>query len=669
MAGNGCIKKFEGANVEECLKSASVSLDVPIEKIKFLILEQKKSLFKKHAVISIDGIEGLNGKFTLKENILKMDKLERVDLKEDNYNELNGTIEIKQGKFIIRNPKGGGKPAVISNMNNVTLTVNGEKVTKCTKVHEESTIEVIIKEVEAERHLNLRISSDKMEAYISIMYKPNITYKLKDCEPINLLLMELEVNEEIMPPKFTEFEINKELLSHNIKYGILKMNVMKCAKTHEISELLISKGKKNMDSVDDILEMKYNRAENKNGKKYDDKEVIDYKAIGSVQGVEKGQILAILHLGKNGKDGIDITGKNIVTKIARRILLGVGEGCEIEEKCRVVATTDGRPSSRGNTFFVYKTHKINGNVDLKTGNIQFVGDVIVSGSVHEGMKVEAGNSILVKGNVAEAKITASGDVVVKGNVIHSNVAAGKEDVLTLEYLSDLKSMKNDLVNLISSITQLKEMNLIERGTSDGELVKSLLETKFKKLPQTCVKVARRILEKQDTQDELLFIIKNKILGVCTHNIQNYFELSDAIKIIDKKIVVLEMNLTLPVNVALGYCQDSTIKSSGNIILTGKGEYVSQIVASDSIIFEDERSLARGGVIKAGKEIKCKIVGGIGGVSTKLIVENHGQIWAEIAYQNTSFIIGDREYILDVPSKNVHVYIDDAREFIVDKLQL
>ncbi len=78
-----------------------------------------------------------------------------------------------------------------------------------------------------------------------------------------------------------------------------------------------------------------------------------------------------------------------------------------------------------------------------------MGDIIINGSVREGMKVEAGNSILIRNNVAESEIIASGDIVIKGNVIKSNVAAGKEDVVTLEYLSDINSMKNDLLKLIS----------------------------------------------------------------------------------------------------------------------------------------------------------------------------------------------------------------------------
>ena len=314
-----------------------------------------------------------------------------------------------------------------------------------------------------------------------------------------------------MPPKFTESEIKNELLNHNIKYGILKMNIIKCAKADEISELLIATGKKTIDEIDDKLEIKYNEAEKQNNENDDNTQVIDYKAIGAVKGVEKGQVLAILYPGKNGEDGIDITGKIVKVKNAKKIVLGAGEGCELADEFTVVATSEGRPSARGNTFFVYKTHEINGDVELKTGNIKFVGDIVISGSVREGMKVEAGNCILIKNNVAEAEITANGDIVIKGNVIHSNVAAGKEDVLILEYLSDLNSMKNDLSKLISSIRQLKEMNLLERNTSDGELIKILLETKFKKLPQTSIKVAKRILKQGNTEDELVFIIKNKIL--------------------------------------------------------------------------------------------------------------------------------------------------------------
>lgn len=652
-------KKFEGITVQECLQSASISLDVPIEKIKYSIIEEKRGLFKKHAIISIDAIEGFNGEEIYNKEIQGTKTHEE---------EINGTIEIQQGKIIIKNPKEAGKPAMISSSNNLAIIVNGEKVISRTTVYEDSNVVVVFNEDEAKRYMNFKINPDKMEAHISIAYKPNTTYKLKDAGPTNLLLTEIEVKEEIMPPKFTESEIKSELLNQNIKYGVLMMNIIKCAGSDEVSQLLMAKGKETIHGIDDRLEIKYNQVGNQEQQNEDSDQVIDYKAIGSVEGVKEGQVLAILHSGKDGEDGIDITGKTVKAKNAKKIVLSVGEGCNLIENHTVVATSEGRPSSRGYTFFVYKIYELSGDVELRTGNIKFVGDIVINGSVNEGMKVDAGNCILIKQNVTDAEITANGDILVKGNVIHSSVAAGKEDVVTLEYLSDLKSMKNDVTKLISSISQLKDMNLLQRNTRDGELIKTLLENKFKKLPQTSLKVAKRIMQ-QNQEDELVFIIKHKILDLGPLNIVNYMELNDAVRIIDNKISTLEVNLTLPVDVKLDYCQDSIIKSSGNVIFSGKGQYVSQVAASDSVIFEHDKSVARGGVIQAGKEIRCKTVGGHGGVSTKLIVENNGHIWAKIAYSNTRFIVGAKEYILDVDSKDVHAFLDESRELIVEKLLL
>lgn len=652
-------QKFEGSTVKECLKNASITLGVSKELLKYSILEEKRRLFKKHVIISIDSIKG-----SPDESRIKVELVKRDDSIIDTHNEKDGTIEIKNGKIIIKNPYEGGKPAVICNTNNIALTVNGEKVTLRANVREEDIIEVFLKEDEATRYLNLTTSSDNMEAYISIKYKPKVTYKLKDSQPKNSLLIESEVKEKIMPPKFTQTEINNELLNNKIKYGILKMVVIKCSTSDEVSQLLVANGKKVTDAVDDRLELKYNGLH----KDYNNYEVIDYKAIGSVEGVEKGQVLAILHRGKVGLDGVDIKGKELKCKNSKMLVLGAGEGCELIDEFTVAATIKGRPSLRGSTFFVYKTYEVNGDVELKTGNIQFVGDIVISGSVREGMKVESGNSILIKNNVSEAEITASGDVVVKGNVIHSNILSGKEDVLNLEFLNDIKSMKDDILKLIASIRQVKEINLIRKNNSDGELIKILLESKFKRLPKTAIKVAKRIIQLENTEDELIRVIKHKILNLGPLNIVDFEELNEVVTIIKNKIEKLEMNLTLPVDVVLDYSQDSTIKSSGNIIFTGKGEYVSELVASDSILFKIDKSLARGGVIKAGKEIKCKIVGGVGGVSTKLIVEKNGHIWADVAYPNTRFIIGDREYVLDVLSKNIHAFIDADRELIVEKLQ-
>ena len=96
--------------------------------------------------------------------LLKNENYETSAFKEENYNELDGTIEIKQGKFIIKDPCEGGKPAVISEGEKVTLTVNGEKVSPNKAVYLQDNIEVYFSEDEAKRYMNLKTSLDKMEA-------------------------------------------------------------------------------------------------------------------------------------------------------------------------------------------------------------------------------------------------------------------------------------------------------------------------------------------------------------------------------------------------------------------------------------------------------------------------------------------------------------------------
>ncbi len=57
------------------------------------------------------------------------------------------------------------------------------------------------------------------------------------------------------------------------------------------------------------------------------------------------------------------------------------------------------------------------------------------------------------------------------------------------------------------------------------------------------------------------------------------------------------------------------------------------------------------LLKQKTEIKCRTVGSEAGVTTRLEVEDSGDIWADIAYHNTIFKIGRKEILLESSSKN------------------
>ena len=65
-------------------------------------------------------------------------------------------------------------------------------------------------------------------------------------------------------------------------------------------------------------------------------------------------------------------------------------------------------------------------MDIKTGNIYFKGDVLVKGTVTDGMKVIASGNVEVRGFAAHCQIEAGGDILVKRNIVSGKVKAGKE---------------------------------------------------------------------------------------------------------------------------------------------------------------------------------------------------------------------------------------------------
>jgi uncharacterized protein len=635
---------FKGSTVEECLELASEELSISRENITYTVVEEKKSFFKRNASI-----------------IVRIEAEKKTEVG-------NGTVRIENGSVIVTNPKEGGRPATLVPTNNVKLLIDGEEVRSRHEIFEESVIEFHFHENEARRSINISTSPDKMKAFISIEYSPKIVYKLKEQNEGPSAVIEAEKGEEVYPPKFTIAEIKGDLAQLGIVRGIIDEKLSECLEKDHIVNLLIAEGIPVVDDVDDRLELKFNAVrdplrivEDKSGR-------IDYKDVGAVSAVKKGEVLAIKHQGTEGSNGEDIHGKIIKKRERKPVNLKVGPGCALKDENTVEAAIDGKPYVKNGMFCVFQVHEVMEDVDLKSGNIQFIGDVMVYGNVREGMKIQAGNSVNVNKNVEQAEIIAKGDITIKGNMIGGVVAAGGEDALTLSLLNALKEMKTTIMNMMDTIMEIKKYNLLGQKKSDGEIIKVLIETKFKALLKLCIHIIRdTALQSDKLQDKVVEMIKSKLIGMGPLSIRHFSELDDIMSTIDRKIILLEGQLSLPVNVTIAYCQDSTINSSGDTFITGKGEYVSKITSHRAVYFCGEKSVARGGTIDASTEIKCKIVGSPGGVSTRLSVGAKGHIWADMAYQNTIFVVGSKEYILDKQAKNLHAYLDENSDLIIDKL--
>lgn len=637
-------KIFTSKTLEECIELASSQLNIEKHKINYEIIENKQGFFKKKVTISV--------------------KVEEKP-KENN----DGSIKVESGVIVIKDPREGGKPAYINPSKNVKIFVDGDQIRRRKDVFEGSLIELVFEENTAERRLNISISSDKMRVYASSKYVPQNIYCLKDKEEALGLNIEVKLKEQVFPKPYTLEELKGQLSLSGVKFGILEEELEKLTELKGIDNLLVAEGQKPIDSTDDYIDLGFDNNEDKRLLE-DSKGAVDYKSIGYVMTVKKGDLLARKIEGKEGKDGLDVHGKVKKCKPRKIIKLQAGEGCEFQDENTIIASEDGKPSLKENVVSVYKVHRVDKDVDIKTGNIDFLGDVIIYGRVTEGMEVRSGHDIIVNKNVERAKLLSKGNIEVFGNVINSTLSAGKEDIIILEKLGNLQDLKKALTELVSTVDHIKQFNLLGKAVHDGEIIKVLLENKFKYMINLFNNFMREVnINSYNEEKKLASELKENLVGIKPLSISNASIINDLIERIDEVYQLLSSSIENRTDVKVSYCQDSIISSSGNIIISGKGEYVSTITANGSIEFTNPSSFARGGILKAKNDIKCKKVGSEGRVPTKLIIENKGHIWVDMAYENTCFVIGRKEYILETSSREIHVYLDKDEELVVDKFVL
>lgn len=607
---------------------------------------------KKHLQVSYDS------------NVKKSDDCNDENIKKEPIYTKAGSVIVKDDKIIIKDPINNGRKARLSAEEGIILKVNGKIVVGECEVLCNDKITFEFEKKDSKRVFNIKVEENRMNAIVDIKYYPSKIFKLKDKEEASAMILEKEVKEEIFPPKFTAEELINGLKTKGIVHGLIIENIKIAANEFEIKNLIFAQGSAVIDDTDDSIEY-YFEGSNTNLPEADSNGSIDFKSIGHVKHVVNGQVLCQLIEGSNGKDGIDVFGKIIKKKPGKRLKFICGENVYID-KNKIVALCDGKVYLYNGRVSVVKIHEITSDVDVKTGNITFIGDIIIHGEVKDNMKVTAGHGIEIRKSALDAVILGEGDIKISENAIHSKIISGGSYVIKINLIEDLNKLKSSLEDLINDIVNIREHDLMSKEITDGQLVFLLLEKKYKNIPKLCTKL---IKSNKYLNGIVIVILKVKLLDIAPLNIRHYTEISEIISALDENSKMLSYDLDEHHNVEINYSQDSQIQCTGNVYIHGKGEYISNIMANDSVIFTKSDSVARGGVIKATNMIKCGVVGSEVGVPTTLSVGVQGHIYVEVAYNNTALIVGTREFTLDKSYKQVHAYLNESGELIVDKFVL
>ena len=217
-----------------------------------------------------------------------------------------------------------------------------------------------------------------------------------------------------------EDDVRDKLESYGIVYGvdwdIINSKIDQCNNERiQINDVIIVRGDTPVDEVSQHLVIE-ERLLKDTRKIEEESPIIDYKQITSYTLVKKGETLAQVIQLKEGKFGKTVKGELIPFKKTHIIQKKHGKNTKLENN-KIVAACDGRFELRSNHFWVNEVFEILGDVNYRTGNISFPGDIIIHGRVNDGFKVESGGSVFCKGTLDASEVVCEKNLVINRGII------------------------------------------------------------------------------------------------------------------------------------------------------------------------------------------------------------------------------------------------------------
>lgn len=533
------------------------------------------------------------------------------------------------------------------------------------EVNENDKIEYKISQSDESREVYVETSKDRMHGFVSIQYNGNGERFLKDALWTDNLYLKCGTTAASNFERYNLFDIKDFMKKNNIIKGIDEDKLKEVCENGTNGQFVeVATGTEPVDDIPSTVDILFDIG---------DKEIysentiakIDYKNVYSIANAEVGQVIAEIIPRIDGTNGYDIFGEIRKRKISKNKKIKVGEGCKIENN-KIIATKNGRPSSKNGVISVNAVYKVD-TVDIKSGNIKFIGDIEIADNVCEGMTVSAGNSILINKDVDNATIAAGGEINIKGNILNSKVTTGQIDMEKKLYLDNLNSLSkeiNDLLKCADDFSQRANM-----GMNFTEIIKVLVENKFRNISKICATLLKLGVSLEIEEHEVLDFIRNKLVDSNISRIKSEHELVDFDDMLKNEIDFYEDDMIIQSDINISYCQDSMVKSTGKIVVTGKGTYVSDIIALNEVEYIQKEAVARGGKISSLKSVHLGTVGSPAGVRTVVEVPEEGVITAEIAYVNTQFCFGKKSKIIDSDCRNVKAYVDEFGDIEIEKFKL
>lgn len=383
---------LEGKSLDSLLEEGMKKLNATKDEINVEVLESKKSLFSSHFKVkislkgaaSIDKIEKsvteiLNNTLpgdAITESINNLKPMEFIYKEDGVYVKLNKILTFDDVKTKIE----------IKRINQVELEALHEAILN-SQIKDPIKIAGVQEEVKIDSKCDFRFGTDNIEAYIYITAP----------------LGGKDISSEVIYDALKENKITFGIKDEEIKSIVEN-------KLYE-KEILIAEGVWPIEG--DSAKLEYHFDTNTESKLSENEEgKIDYRELSLIKNVKAGQTLVTMTPATEGTPGRNVLGEDVKAKEGKKLQLPRGKNVVIsDDGLQLISSIDGEVKIIDNKVNVFAIYMVPANVDNSTGNIRFIGKVIVKGNVLTGFSIEAEGDVEVYGVVEGAKIISKANII------------------------------------------------------------------------------------------------------------------------------------------------------------------------------------------------------------------------------------------------------------------
>ena len=444
--------------IDEALADAGVQLDTKLANLHYEVVEKGS-----------DGILGLGKKpwkimvYQDPSTIKKSTKLTSEGLFDTDEETETAKITNRDGLFYVRHfksdimlkiilPLGEGIPVEVKDVLDEikrpdTISFDEELVKKCVKSGTDNDYCVVgqFKHVPAgDVVIGVEVTKDEMTGSIVVS-----------------------------PPSMSGSEASFDM----IKRAILQQGIVEaCIEEDKIKEFVdtpvydvpfeVAKAIMPVDGHDAYISYNFETDPKKLRAQVDEEGNVDYKKLNNIQNVIADQPLAQKIPAQRGKGGKTLFGRYLEAKNGKDIQIQLGANVKLDrDGVTIKAEIDGEVMLVNGKVTVEPIKYLDA-VNVKTGDVKFVGTVVIKGNVQEGYKVEATN-IEVNGIVDKSRLEATGNIIVRQGIFGKGegfIKAGKS--LWAKFINDttVEVEENVIVSdsiVNSTVTAMK--NIVLRG--------------------------------------------------------------------------------------------------------------------------------------------------------------------------------------------------------------